>query len=384
MSAAESPLVVHIIDELPRDGAEMLLLDLLRLRHPQLRYAVVCLIRGGALQPEFERIGVPVTVLGRRGRYDPLLVLRLARWLRRQRASVVHTHLFTADSYGRLAARLAGVPAIFSTVHSIAPTGAGRARALVSRVLARLSTAVVGCSEEVAQTLVRRDGLDAERVHAIPNGIDLLRFGEASGDGVREEFGLDARRRLIGVVGRLHPPKGHEDLLLALARLDPGLRRDLSCLVVGAGVLEAALRQRVAELGLQDCVIFTGLRTDVPRLVAALDVFAMPSHWEGLPIALLEAMAASRPVLCTRVGGIPDVVQHGDNGLLVESGDVDGLRGGIERLLRDPQLAARLAARARATVIERFDITRTAGAYNRLHCRAIGWTVVDSAAEPSS
>ncbi len=383
MSAAESPLVVHIIDELPRDGAEMLLLDLLRLRDPRLRYAVVCLIRGGALQPEFERIGVPVTVFGRHGRYDPLLVLRLARWLRRRRASVVHTHLFTADSYGRLAARLAGVPGIFSTVHSVAPTGAGRVRATVSRLLARLSTGVVGCSEEVAQTLVRRDGLRADRVHAIPNGVDLLRFADARGDGVREEFGLDSRRRLIGVVGRLHPPKGHEDLLLALARLDPGLRRDLSCLVVGAGVLEAPLRQRVAELGLHDCVIFTGLRTDVPRLVAALDVFVMPSRWEGLPIALLEAMATSRPVLCTRVGGIPDVVQHGDNGLLVEAGDVDGLRAGIERLLREPQLAARLAARARTTVIERFDITRTAGAYNRLHCDAIGWPAADSAERAS-
>ena len=383
MNAPESPLVVHVIDELPRDGAEMLLLDLLRLRDPRLRYAVVCLIRGGALQPEFERIGVAVTVFGRHGRYDPLLVLRLARWLRRRRASVVHTHLFTADSYGRLAARLAGVPGIFSTVHSVAPTGAGRVRATVSRLLARLSTGVVGCSEEVAQTLVQRDGLPADRVHAIPNGIDLLRFGDARGDGVREEFDLDARRRLIGIVGRLHPPKGHEDLLLALARLDPALRRDLSCLVVGAGGLEAALRQRVAELGLHDCVIFTGLRTDVPRLVAALDVFVMPSLWEGLPIALLEAMAASRPVLCTRVGGIPDVVQHGDNGLLVEARDVDALRAGIERLLREPKLAARLAERARATVIERFDITRTAGAYNRLHCSAIGWPAVDSAAGAS-
>ncbi len=361
-----------MIDELPRDGAEMLLLDLLRLRLPDFRYAVVCLVRGGVLQPEFERIGVPVTVFGRRGRFDPMLVWRLARWLRRHRADVVHTHLFTADSYGRVAARLAGVPAVFSTVHNIAPAGAGPLRGVVSRILARFTTAIVGCSDEVSQALIQRDGLEPARVRSIPNGIDLMRFGQASGEGVREEFKLPGTRRLIGVVGRLHEQKGHDDLLRALASLPQPLRGNLSCLIIGTGELEAELRRRVEELGLADCVVFTGMRTDVPRLVAALDAFVMPSRWEGLPIALLEAMATSRAVLCTRVGGIPDVVVHATNGLLVDAGDVDALRSGIETLLADPGFAQRLGRQARATVIERFDVSRTAAAYNELHCAALG------------
>lgn len=375
---AKAPLIVHMIDELPRDGAEMLLLDLMRLRHPRLRYTVACLVRGGELQPEFERIGVPVTVFGRRRRYDPLLVLRVARWLRRQRAAIVHTHLFTADSYGRVAARLAGVPAVFSTVHNIAPAGAGWLRGVVARVLAASTTAVVGCSDEVANALVERDGFDPTRVRSIPNGIDLLRFGQTGGEGVREEFGLGAERRLIGVVGRLHAQKGHADLLLALAALAPQVRRELSCLIIGTGDLEHSLRARVLELGLEDCVVFTGMRTDVPRLVAALDLFVMPSRWEGLPIALLEAMATSRAVLCTRVGGIPDVVVDGINGMLVEPGEVEALRAGIESLLADPSRAAEMGRRARVTVVDRFDITRTAAAYNELHCEALGQACADA------
>lgn len=375
----EAPLVVHMIDELPRDGAEMLLLDLLRLRDPALRYQVVCLVHGGVLQPEFEAIGIPVTVFGRRGRYDPGLVWRLARWLRRERAAVVHTHLFTADSYGRLAARLAGVPAVFSTSHSILPPANGWFRCQVSAVLSRMTTAVVACSEEVAHALVERDHLSPSRVRCIPNGIDLLKFGSSSSEGVREELGIGKERKLLGVVGRLHPEKGHEFLFRALAAMPEQRRRQLACVIIGTGGLEEHLRAQSRALGVDECVIFTGSRGDVPRLVAALDVLVMPSRSEGLPIALLEAMATARPVLCTRVGGIPDVVRHGENGLLVEFGDLDALRAGIETLLDDPEAAARLAREARRTVVDRFDITRTAAAYNRLHREALGLSAPASA-----
>lgn len=365
------PLVVHIIDELPRDGAEMLLLDLMRRRDPRMRYVVLCLVRGGPLQPEFEALGVPVVVLGRGARIDPRLLARLIRWLRREGASVVHTHLFLADSYGRLAARLGGVPAVFSTVHNIVGPGPGLLRGVLNHGLARLSTAVVACGDEIAQALVRR-GLPPERVVSIPNGIDLLRFGSLRGDGVRAEFGIAEGRSLIGVVGRLHRQKGHDVLLRALARMSDVQRAGLCCLIVGSGELEQDLRKLSADLGLQDCVIFAGMRTDVPRLVAALDLFVMPSRWEGLPIALLEAMASRRAVLCTAVGSVPDVVRDGENGLLVEAENDEALSAGIQRLLAEPTLREEYGREARAEVVERFDITRTACAYNRLHAEAVG------------
>lgn len=367
-----SPHIVHMIDELPRDGAEMLLVDLMRLRIPGYRYTIVCLIKGGPLEQEFEKLGVPVVIFGRKGKLDFGLVFRVASWLKRERADVVHTHLFTADTYGRLAARLAGVPALFSTVHNIVNPWKGSGRKLIDRLFARLSTAVVGCSEEVTQTLATRDKIPASKLVSIPNGIDLKKFSSFSGAGVRSEFGLPEDRPLIGIVGRLHEQKAHGDLFRALAKLPQVRDKQLNCLVIGTGDLQDTLKQQVKALGLEDCVIFTGMRTDVPRLVAAMDVFVMSSHWEGLPIALLEAMASSKAVLCTRVGGIPDVVIDGDNGLLVEPRDVPQFAKRLDDLLQDPALRARLGQRARETVIARFDVSRTAAAYNRLHQQALG------------
>ncbi|MGE0072669.1 MAG: glycosyltransferase [Thiomonas sp.] len=366
------PLIVHMIDELPRDGAEMLLVDLMRLRLPGCRYAVACLVRGGPLEQDFARLGVPVKIFGRRSKFDIGLVWRLAAWLRQQNAAIVHTHLFTADTYGRLAARLAGVPAVFSTVHNIANPWKGAGRKAIDRLFARLSTKVIGCSEEVTQTLATRDGIPSAKLVSIPNGIDLQRFSSFSGEGVREEFGLPAQQPLVGIVGRLHAQKAHADLLRALARLPQARTGQLSCLIVGTGELLDRLRQQVAELGLQRCVVFTGMRTDVPRLVAALDVFILSSHWEGLPIALLEAMASAKAVLCTRVGGIADVVADGDNGLLVDAGDVQGMAQRLQTLLDDAALRQRLGRQARQTVIARFDVSRTATAYNLLHSQALG------------
>lgn len=375
---SEKPHVVHVIDELPRDGAEVLLLDLIRRRDPRMRYSVLCIVRGGPLVEDFERAGVPVVILGRKGAIDPRLLWRLVRWLRRERPTVVHTHLFTADSYGRLAARLAGVPAVFSTVHnSVGPPGP--LRKFANRVLARLTDGVVGCGDEIAGAL-QSQGVPAERILSIPNGIDLQRFQGACGEGVREEFDLGKKSIVLGMVGRLHMQKGHEVLFECLAAMSAAQRRDLACLVIGVGELEQRLRARVEQLGLGDTVIFTGSRTDVPRLVAALDLFVMPSLWEGLPIALLEAMASGRAVLCSSVGSIPGVVHHGENGWLVEPGNAQELRDGLLALISDAGLRARLGARAREQVIVRFDVERTAMAYNRLHARAAG---LDTTEQPA-
>lgn len=372
----ERPLVAHLIDELPRDGAEMLILDLMRHRHPDLRYVIGCLDAGGPLQQEFEAIGIPVVIFGRRGRLDPGLVLRLVRWMRRERVSVAHSHLFTADAYGRLAARIAGVPWIFSTAHNVSTPGKGRVHQTVDRLLAGFTDTVIGCSEEVTKTLRERDRIPTAKLRTIANGIDLSRFLHADGSSVRAEFGIPEQNRLIGIVGRLHQQKAHDDLLRALAALPQALRERSSCLVVGTGPLREALEAQVEALGLQRQVIFTGSRADVPRLLAAFDVFVLSSKWEGLPIALLEAMGCARATLCTRVGGIPDVIVDSRNGMLVDAGDVAGMAQALTTLLEDSELCCRLGQQARETVLQHFDIRRTADAYNQLHARAL-------AADPS-
>jgi glycosyltransferase involved in cell wall biosynthesis len=366
---------VHVIDELPPDGAERLLTDVLHHRSGKFRYSVLCLIGGGGLVQEIRGMGVPVTILGRRGKYDPTLIWRVARWLRREHAAIVHTHLFTADTYGRISARLAGVTAVFTTVHSTNLWKRPIHR-VVDWLLARISTRVIACTEEVGELMRQRDRLPADRIEVVANGIDLRRFAEVRADNVRAEFGIPGNRALIGVVGRLHPAKGHSDLIVALALLRDG-GYDATCLIIGSGELRATLEREVARHGLTDRVIFTGQRSDVPRLMAALDVLAMPSLWEGLPMTLLEAMALGKAVVATRVGGIPDVIVDGETGLLVTPGDTVALASALRRLLTETQLKESIGQRAWTLLRQRYDVTRTARAYEALYSKALGMPLVE-------
>jgi glycosyltransferase involved in cell wall biosynthesis len=370
MPAADGPGVAHIIDELPAHGAERLLADLLRHRSEAFRYHVVCLVRGGELENEIRQLGVPVSVLGYRGRFDPSLIWRLARWLRTNRIAVVHTHLFTADTWGRLAARLAGVRAVFATVHS---TNEWKSRLYrgIDRRLAGMSTRVIACSDEVGEMLVQRDQLPAARVQVIPNGIALDRFSAVGPDGVRAEWGVPPSRALLTVIGRLHPAKGHARLVGALARLKAwGV--DCHCLFVGDGELRVELERQVRGAGLDRVITFTGQRNDIPRLLAATDVLVVPSRWEGLPIVLLEGMAMGCAVVATAVGGIPGVITHGRDGVLVSPGDVAELAAALKRLVGDDSLRVRLGRAAQETVRSRYSVARTAAAYEALYHAALG------------
>jgi Glycosyltransferase len=366
------PLVAHLIDELPAHGAERLIVDLVACPDPRFRYAVVCLIRGGPLEEDLRELGVPVFVFGRRGRLDPGLVGRLVRWMRKNDVAVVHTHLFTADAYGRLAAWLAGVPAIFCTVHNVVNSWKTPVHRFLDRVLARVSYRVIACTEEVGKVLVERDGIPRERVAVVANGIDLRRFRAVSGVGVREEFGCRPSRLLLLMVGRLEPQKAHQDLLLALSDVRAGGGEEFLCVLAGDGELRGVLEAEVARLGLQEHVLFAGFRRDVPRLLAACDLFVMSSRWEGLPIALLEAMACAKAVVVTAVGGVPDVVRDDVNGFLVPAAEPAAMATRIRQLMDDRDLRVRIGERGRTDVLERFDISRTAAEYSTLYASALG------------
>jgi glycosyltransferase involved in cell wall biosynthesis len=361
------PRVVHIIDRLPPDGAERLLADVLRSRSGDFEYTVLCLVEGGALVPEIEESGVPVVILGRKGRYDFRLLLRLIAWLKEYRPIAVHTHLFTADSWGRLAAFLVHVPGIYSTVHST-NTWKGNVHRLVDRTMARLSTNVIACSEEVEVVLRERDHIPANRLVTIANGVDLRRFASLPEIDLADEFDFPADATTLIVVGRLHPAKGHRDLLPALETLrTEGF--DFVLLVVGEGELEGELRQEVRNRGLDASVRFCGFRKDVLALIAAADTMVMPSRWEGLPMALLEAMALGKPVVATSVGGIPNVIQQNQNGFLVAPCDAADMARKLGAIIGDRALRQRIGEQAGKTVRERFSAENVARRYEELYRR---------------
>jgi glycosyltransferase involved in cell wall biosynthesis len=366
------PHVVHVIDELPPDGAERLIVDILQNACGEFRYSVLCIVRGGPLAEELQAMGIPVAVLGRRPGLDPGTPWALVRWFRRHDVKVAHTHLYAADSYGRLAAWIARVPGRFSTRHSINAWDSGLRRWL-AKALSATSDKVIACGDEVGRALVEREGLPPCRVVVVPNGINLHRLEGMDPAAFRQELRLPAQRLLIGIVGRLHHLKGHTVLLHALSSLRSN-GCEFHCVVVGSGDLASEIAQQIEHLGLRACVTLLGQRRDVPRILAALDILAMPSLCEGLPMALLEGMALGNAVVATHVGSIPNVITDGENGLLVPPGDAESMHRALVRLAQDPALRQQLGSKARNTVRSRFSAAATVAAYERLYRKALAQT----------
>lgn len=369
----QRPHVAHIIDELPPDGAERLIADILKYRSHNFCFSVVCLVRGGEIEAELSKLGIPVIILGRRNKYDLSLLWRLVAWLRSENVKIVHTHLFTADTYGRIAAKLAGIQGIFSTKHNT-NLWPSRIHLIIDWLLSWITTRVIGCTKEVAETL-HRAYFPANRILAISNGIDLGRF---QNDGpsktmVRAKWNIPSDTLLLALIGRLHPQKGHDDLIEVLARLrDEKIK--FCCLFVGSGDLRQALKIKIKNHNLETSIILAGQRNDIPLILRALDIFVMPSRWEGLPIALLEAMACACPVVASAVGGIPSVIQDGINGLLVPPSDQDALYQALHRLLLDREIRLSLGRAGEETVRQHYNAATTAQAYETLYRRTLGFS----------
>ncbi|MBW8486898.1 glycosyltransferase [Actinomadura parmotrematis] len=288
--------VLHIITGLDRGGAEQQLL--LLLRHLPVTSEVAVLTGDGALSPQIEALGVPVHRIGMRGNTDLAALPALVRLIRRGRYDVVHTHLYRACVYGRLAARLAGVRHIVATEHSLG-TGHIEGRATTRgvrrlyRATERLGTVTVAVSPTVAERLAAW-GVPRARIVTIPNGVDAAAFaydGEARAR-VRARFGLGERDFVVGTVGRLVPTKNVDVLIDAMAATAAAV-----LLVVGDGPAAAELRARAARSPAAPRIVFAGETGHVADALAAMDVFASASTQETFGLGVVEALAAGLPVL---------------------------------------------------------------------------------------
>jgi len=365
----DRPLVVHIIDELPPNGAERLLVDLIKARSDRFDVQVLCLVRGGPLEQELARMGVPVVIFGRRSKFDVSLLWRLWRWLRLHRPKVVHTHLFTADSWGRLAAFLAGVPAVFSTAHS-SNQWKSRLHITIDRLMARVTSKVIACTEAVQQVLITEHHIPAKKVALVGNGIDFQRLENADVHGLTSEFPTQPNVLKIGIIGRLHPCKGHLDFLPVLVHLrDKNINAHL--FVIGEGELRQDIERRISDLQLGSHVTLAGQRSDVPAWLNYLDFLVIPSKYEGLPLTLLEAMGVGRPVVATAVGGIPDVIEEGVDGLLVRPEDEAAMASVVLKLASSAELRQSLGQHARAKARANYSVQATARLYEQLYQHAL-------------
>jgi glycosyltransferase involved in cell wall biosynthesis len=345
----DSPLVVHLVLSLRPGGLERLVCNLAAA--PALRsfrVLVCCLDEEGDLAADVRRAGHRVEVVRRRGGLDAGLVFRLARYLREQRADVVHTHSLDPMFYGGLAAWLAGVPVRVHTQHNTQVfTTYGVRDRFKFRLAARLFSSVVAVGAETDRELARA-GVSAARRVVIRNGIDVGRYatGAAAGSAV---LGSPPGPRVVGTVARLSREKGIDLLVDAFARLVPG-DPATRLVIVGEGPERGALEALARSCGVSDRVTFQGFHPRVAELLPGFDVFVLPSRTEGLPLALLEAMAAGRACVATKVGGVPEVVADGVTGVLVAPGDPAALAAAVQALLADPVLRRRLGTAARAQV----------------------------------
>ncbi|MFD7906308.1 glycosyltransferase [Kitasatospora sp. NPDC059747] len=294
--------VLHIVTGLASGGAERQLQLLLRHLPPHQQCEVLALTNPGTVAAALRADGFTVHHLDMRGNRDLGALPRLVRLVRSGRYDLVHTHLYRAQLYGRLAARLAGVRAVVSTEHSL-HAGVIEGRPVTRGVKGlylvaeRLGTTTVAVSRQVAQTL-HAWGVPPARVELIPNGIDAARFRRPDGERatarrrLRAELGLPEGSWVVGGIGRLVPGKRFGVLLEALAELDP----DARLVLIGEGPERAALERMAAELGVRERLVLTGERDDVPELLTALDVLAAPSTEETFGLGVLEGLAAGLPV----------------------------------------------------------------------------------------
>jgi glycosyltransferase involved in cell wall biosynthesis len=362
-------------------GAEQLILMTApRLRRAGFEVTVACLKEWGPVGDELQAAGIRALALGARSPIDPRAAGRLISLLRRERIQIVHAHLFLANVVARLLGRLSGDPVVITTHHDT-DVWMGRRHRLLERATAPLSDAVVTCSEAVRQYALATYRLRPGLVQTLRNAIVIPeRRADAGGrERLRRLFCAGPEDRVIATVGRLdEPKKGLTVFLRAAGRLARDMQTidggpKVRFVLVGEGPARPRLEALARDEEIESLTTFMGERRDVNDLMEAFDLFVQPSLWEGFGVTLLEAMAASLPVVASRVGGIPEIVRDGETGCLVEPGDAAALAGECLRLLRDPDLATRLGEAGRARLEENFDIERlveeTAALYRELLAR---------------
>jgi glycosyltransferase involved in cell wall biosynthesis len=302
----------------------------------------------------------------------------LARLLKRDRPDVFHAHMSSpvACKWGLAAAVLARVPAVLGTVQVGAYEPPTRSAYWQLQALARRVDRYLAVSREIAGELVERLDWPAEKVEVVYNAVDVERVEAQAPPGLREQLGGSETRLLVLTPARLDAQKGHRTLLDAVVEVP-----EATFVLAGEGPERAALEARAAELGVADRVSFLGRREDIPQLLAACDVFALPSLYEGSSLAVLEAMAAGIPIVSSAIGGTEELVEDGRSGLLVAPGDAQGLAATLRRLLADPQLRRDLAGRARGRVDEGLRREQMAARVAGVYAELLGSSVLEAMPE---
>jgi glycosyltransferase involved in cell wall biosynthesis len=354
--------VVHVMQ---MAGAERLVVETIRRLGSRIHPAVFCLDAEGTLGKDLTAGGVDLVVLGRRPGLDLGVARRLAREIRQRRIRVVHAHQYTPFFYTALAKIGARDRfRLILTEHGRHyPDRVSAKRRVGNRLLlARLADRINAVCAFSADALAEQDGFPRDRIEIIPNGVDISDYDHVPA----AAEGIDPDRRYVTTIARFHPVKDHATLIRAFAQVARRLP-DVDLLLAGDGPLKHDLQSLVATLKVTDRVRFLGVRRDVPALLGATSVFCLTSVSEGASLTVLEAMAAARPIVLTNVGGNPELVRDGIDGLLAPRGDVAAIANLLSTILTDSSLAARLGTSAAHRVRTEFLLDTTIERYYELY-----------------
>jgi glycosyltransferase involved in cell wall biosynthesis len=309
--------------------------------------SVFCMTRPGwgpGLEESLRAAGVRTLALRRQSAKNLLAWRPLISVLRRERTDILHCHKFGSNVWGAIFGQLTGVPVIVAHEHVWSFEGQPLRRLLDRHLIAKAASVFLTVSNETRRQMIEVEGIDPDLIRVLPNGIPAL--AEPIGHDVRRELGIAQQALVVGTVSVLRPQKALQVLIRSTARLVNEFPT-LKVIIAGEGPERVNLEALVTELGLDGRVLLVGARTDISDVLAAFDVAVSSSDFEGSPLAVIEYMGAAKAIVATRVGGVPDLIQDGAHGLLVEAQDPEGLASAVARLLSDPDLRARMGEDAR-------------------------------------
>lgn len=357
--------IVHILDNLDRGGAQTMLRSVVAgLTKRGHRQHIICLndIFNQDVVAAMRAAGASVEIIGRPRLYGLIGIWHIVSELRRRQPDLVHTELPWGDLIGRAAARVANIAPIVSTV-TARYVDKPRLQLWIDRKTAPWADRVAFQSAEIVPFSLQHEGVRPEQVQVIPNGVEADdRDRSEAAAALRRVYGGGATT-ILGMVARLHPQKAHPDLLTAFARLASS---DLRLWLIGDGPDRTRLVEQATALEIQDRVVFVGDRGDVRDWIAAMDIFVHPTHFEGLPLAVLEAMVMCKPVITSPIDGLRGLITSGVHGWLVPPGDPDALAETISHVIAHPEDAARVAQAGAVRALSQFGSDRVVDAYEAL------------------
>ncbi len=344
--------IIIIIDNLGTGGAQRQIIEYLKFADQEsFDIKIVNLDRDYApLADEIVRLGFEIIGIDHRGFFNAGTLIEIVRLFRREKPDIVHTYLFTADCYGRLAAKLAGVPYLVASIRGFDLWKRWH-HILADQILARFTDCITINADVLRDALIKRGKISPHKIIRIYNGVDLKRFeGLKDGRRLRAELNIPQDGLIIGMVGRFSFEKDYETFFEAAGKVCESLD-SVYFVAVGEGPRLKELQEKAAG---QNNIIFTGLRRDVPALIRAFDIGVLSSHNEGCPNVVLEYMACSKPVVASSVGACPELIVNGETGFLVPAGDVLGMADKLAALLQNKSLRERMGEKGRKRVEEHF------------------------------